>query len=312
MTAPWLRLDAAVFSDSRIRACRPLGVTVWIALLTLSKLHGWDGECPAGRVTGSALADYIGLPEDQAESVERTLVRLKAEGLLARDGASLIIPEWRRFQPDPTAAARQAKWRADAPKHRNRKNQPEAPEAPEVPEAQGVAGVTVTSVSHDDVQTGRTDGESPPTPPSEDPPDRFPGRAFLSPGVAQMVRLAGIDLQVRGGYGPEWEKAVQAASDLGRLDDAVAWLKDPGNLLREPRDLRRYLLPPEPFGRPPAPTPDRLKAEREKREEEALAERVRDLSRLKPEERAVHLARLEAGKGAKYRAEVERRLGGAA
>lgn len=116
MTAPWLRLDAAVFSDHRIRDCRPWGATVWIAILTLSRAHGWGGDCPASALRGDLLADYIGWPQEMAGDIDNTVARLKATGLLHREGETLRVLEWNLFQADPTNAERQARW-----KHRKRK-----------------------------------------------------------------------------------------------------------------------------------------------------------------------------------------------
>lgn len=149
----WLRLEAAFFQNPASLRAGWNGRLVMLAALTMSKLHGWDGVIEREDFDPLAIRAHLGMPDSACfakdapcdrvtvchcdaallDAIERC-VRAK---MLVAHGDRLEIKAWRKFQPDPTNAARQRKSR----ENRKRKK-----------------AVTVNSVSNGTGQdrTGRT------------------------------------------------------------------------------------------------------------------------------------------------------------
>lgn len=268
MSAPWLRLDAAVFVEPRVSSvCPPFGALAWIAILTMSKLHGWDGECPAGQVTGRALARHVGAVKSWGLRFDEALKGLEAGGLLRREGDVLFIEEWRKYQPDPTGAERQSRWR-DRNARRN--------------------AVTVTNVTNGDV-TGRDgrDGRDvqepppiapPPEPPAPAEPEAGPSEeslprpstpGYLSSSLAAVLQASGVGpatFRSRPGDWWKWEKNIQGLSASGVSDERlVAALRDRKHAALMPHEFLDLFKDRDRNGRVVAPQADAMSPEEARR-----------------------------------------------
>lgn len=144
----WLRLDAAYFSNPKIIDAGWDAAVVFLACLTMVKMHGWR----AGAIGRSAmrpriLRRHLGLPErcHSDTDIENAIGELVRVGLLAEDENGYVVTGWSKYQPDPTATKRKRKSRSkNGQASQSRLSQ----------------GVTVSHGCHDDVRdvrTGRTD-----------------------------------------------------------------------------------------------------------------------------------------------------------
>lgn len=110
----WLRLEAAFFSHPSTVAVGFWGSQVFLAGITMSKLHNWRGCIPKGHFTPDIIAHHLHLvTERNGVKQLQTGLRLCVEnGLLVEDATHYVIPGWRKYQPDPTGSQRQEKFRS--------------------------------------------------------------------------------------------------------------------------------------------------------------------------------------------------------
>lgn len=119
VVAPWARVDASALQHPDLRACGMFSPVVFLGLVLLSKATGGDGDVPASALKGRYLAGLLHLPEDLRDDLEAAALALVEEGLLVPAGDHYAIKGWRRFQPDPTAPDRVARFRRKGPSQRD-------------------------------------------------------------------------------------------------------------------------------------------------------------------------------------------------
>ncbi len=122
----WLRLEDAFFQNPPCVLAGWNGKVVFLAALTMSKLHDWRGALPKDEFTPEIITVHLGLPpvtvchcdtpaqlchcyralQDGIEACARVK-------LIEDDGSRYVIRRWQKYQPDPTSAERQRKRRAE-------------------------------------------------------------------------------------------------------------------------------------------------------------------------------------------------------
>jgi len=275
---------------------RGLSSGLWLFLL---RLDDRDGRLPGDGL--SITRSAFGLSLKEAEAVLSAM--LDAE-LLEKDGQGLRV---RGFEEAYRILYRER----DREARREPRRKPGEP--PPVTRGENPATVAVAvpyQKSKEEAPAGN--GEpGPETTAAADPPEpAFRAPSDLSPGTAQVLGLSGVDLRKRPGFTPEWERVVEAAAKLGRIDTAIQWLKSSANLLRKPRDLQDVLEPRGKFGQPvgPAKSPEEQEAAAARRREKWMTETLADLRRLGPEKREELLKHIVELRGQGVRAELEGRL----
>lgn len=171
----WLRFDALTFQDKHVRRSGRSGRLVFIAALTMTKAHAWQsrneerGFLPEDDFTPEEIAVWYaeGGSEEAVKFYEIGLLACLKEGLLVRcsNTPGYLVPNWRRYQPDPTSAERTARYER---KQREKKRSPhrEAREEPAKPRyGEPPQRLTGSTVTHEDV-TGRDVTKSTSTSPS--------------------------------------------------------------------------------------------------------------------------------------------------
>jgi hypothetical protein len=110
----WLRLEAAYFSHPQTLAVGFWGSQVYLAGMTMAKLHNWRGCIPKGHFTPEIIARHLNLVtvSNGVKHVGDGLSLCVKHGLLVEDATHYVIPSWRKYQPDPTSNARQEKFRS--------------------------------------------------------------------------------------------------------------------------------------------------------------------------------------------------------
>lgn len=110
----WLRLEAAFFSHPSTVAVGFWGSQVFLAGITMSKLHNWRGCIPKGHFTPDIIAHHLNAVTERngAKQLQDGLRRCVESGLLVEDATHYVIPGWRKYQPDPTGSQRQEKFRS--------------------------------------------------------------------------------------------------------------------------------------------------------------------------------------------------------
>lgn len=184
----WLRLDAMTFQDRNVRRSGRAGRLVFLAAMTMTKAHIWVDEqeqrgfLPDKDFTPEEIAVWYGEVGDEALKFFATgIASCLSEGLIERCRGGYRIPNWRRYQPDPTAASRQAEKRrrdgtvngtVNSTGHSDTRDKPRQPRT-HTGQFQRVTGNTV---SHDD-GTGRDGTKSQVTSPSTQKPSQQRGVA---------------------------------------------------------------------------------------------------------------------------------------
>lgn len=112
----WLRLEAAFFSHPSTVAVGFWGSQVFLAGITMSKLHNWRGCIPKGHFTPDIIAHHLNSVTERngAKQLQDGLRLCVDHGLFVEDATHYVIPGWRKYQPDPTSPERQEKFRATA------------------------------------------------------------------------------------------------------------------------------------------------------------------------------------------------------
>lgn len=105
---PWFRMEANYPSHPRTMRMAWQGVSLFPLVLCLFKAQGWDGEADADDVEPVTLSRWTGMPLD---IVEAGLTELYVADYLRKVGDLVIIPGWRKYQQDPTAAKRMRDYR---------------------------------------------------------------------------------------------------------------------------------------------------------------------------------------------------------
>ncbi len=112
---PWVRLNAATFQDARLIRAGFWGGLVWVAALTMAKLHGWrGGRVPKDEFDVSLISHHLNAVTvaGVTQSIEEGIASLVRVGLLEDDGTYWQIRGWAKYQPDKTGAERQGRHRA--------------------------------------------------------------------------------------------------------------------------------------------------------------------------------------------------------
>lgn len=265
----WLRWESTMKDDPKVIRAGPWGALAWRAVLEMTKAQEWGGILPAGQVDGPILAHHFRLSEVVADGqrvdhlLGQGLEACVREGLLVTtDSGELCIPNWPKYQPDPTSASRIAKHRARRKLLQGTKN--------------GRGGVTGTSRCNGDVTgrdvTGRdgtgqrgSESKTPPSPPvttGGDPPEDHEAsrgrRRRLSSAQVAELHARGLDLAKRTGSLFSWEHEVAVLLSSGKAwPDIVAALDETRDQPDAPHFevFRRFRPPPgrrRPAGVPPA------------------------------------------------------------
>ncbi len=158
-----LRLPATLSAEPDVVRAGFWGGIVYRAVLELAKAQGWDGIVDPADLTPALLARHLNGRSDLHSRLGRGLAACLRAGLLVPVEGQWVIPKWRDYQPDPTAADRQRLCRRLKRDDLLRK----ALEAPSRP----VTGVTV---SHSDTRESRRrrdvrlqGSDPPPSPPAD-------------------------------------------------------------------------------------------------------------------------------------------------
>jgi len=113
----WLRLDAYFFQDESILDVGLDGAIVFLAAITMAKLHDCrGGRLKASRLTPRSIRHHLGLNRNDRNSDVRYSEAVKCcvdVGLLELEegGRHFVIAKWEKYQSDPTNAARQKRHR---------------------------------------------------------------------------------------------------------------------------------------------------------------------------------------------------------
>lgn len=107
----WLRLEAAFFQNPTLIRAGWDGTVVFLAAMTMSKLHGWDGAVPKEEFDEAIIRRHLGCHSDI--NIDAGIAGCLRAGLFTEDATHYAIRNWRKFQPDPTAADRQRRSRAN-------------------------------------------------------------------------------------------------------------------------------------------------------------------------------------------------------
>lgn len=113
----WLRLDALTFQDRSVRRAGRSGRLVFLAAVTMTKAHLWispneeRGYLPSKDFNAEEIAVWFGeVGDDAVAFYEQGIAACLREGLIESRDGGFIVPNWRRYQPDPTTAERTARY----------------------------------------------------------------------------------------------------------------------------------------------------------------------------------------------------------
>lgn len=147
----WLRLQSDYFVNPTTMRAGWEGSIVFLAAMTMSKLHGWDGALPRDEFVTDTVKRHLGCHSDF--DFDKGLTACLRCGLLTEDATHYQIRNWRKFQPDPTAARRKREQRArerksqrhsddreSRPTGRDRTRQEEPPPPPQGGRVAGASG----------------------------------------------------------------------------------------------------------------------------------------------------------------------------
>jgi len=109
----WIRLDANIFSDAKLRRVGPWGALVFFAALTYAKDQGHrGGRIPAEDFDAEMVALHVNTKSrSQEKAIARGFEECLRVGLLVRDSNAICVNRWSTFQKDPTNADRQQRLR---------------------------------------------------------------------------------------------------------------------------------------------------------------------------------------------------------
>jgi hypothetical protein len=119
----WVRLESAFFSHPQTLAVGFWGSQVFLAALTMSKLHNWRVCIPKAHFASDTIAHHLNLVTDRnaAKQLRDGIALCVKHGLLVDDTTHYVIPSWGKYQPDPTNSQRQEKFRATSKVRRAKK-----------------------------------------------------------------------------------------------------------------------------------------------------------------------------------------------
>jgi hypothetical protein len=110
-TRPWVRIDAALYSDARLIRAGFWACAVFPAVLMRAKLCGaLGGRMSRDDLDPAVVARYMNGDAALGAQLAQGIAALEREGILVANGTSVQIAHWSRYQSDPTHAARQRKY----------------------------------------------------------------------------------------------------------------------------------------------------------------------------------------------------------